>query len=184
MEDVKILELYYQRNEQAIEETDQKYGRYCHYIAYQILTDDLTAEEVVNDTYLRVWNSVPPQYPNPLKPYVGTISRRISLDRVEYQNALKRGGGHLMAVLDELSECVSGDNEDLDQTIALKEALNSFLRSLPPTLRNIFVRRYWYTSSVAEIAREYAMKESTVSMILLRTRKKLRTHLEKEGIAL
>ena len=83
MEDVKILELYYQRNEQAIEETDQKYGRYCHYIAYQILTDDLTAEEVVNDTYLRVWNSVPPQYPNPLKPYVGTISRRISLDRVE-----------------------------------------------------------------------------------------------------
>ena len=184
MEDVKILELYYQRNEQAIEETDQKYGRYCHYIAYQILTDDLTAEEVVNDTYLRVWNSVPPQYPYPLKPYVGTISRRISLDRVEYQNALKRGGGHLTAVLDELSECVSGDNEDLDQTIALKEALNSFLRSLPPKRRNIFVRRYWYTSSVAEIAREYAMKESTVSMILLRTRKKLRTHLEKEGIAL
>ena len=89
-----------------------------------------------------------------------------------------------MAILDELSECVSGDNEDMDQTIALKEALNSFLRSLPPTLRNIFVRRYWYTSSVAEIAREYAMKESTVSMILLRTRKKLRTHLEKEGIAL
>ena len=184
MEDVKILELYYQRNEQAIEETDQKYGRYCHYIAYQILTDDLTAEEVVNDTYLRVWNSVPPQYPNPLKPYVGTISRRISLDRVEYQNALKRGGGHLTAVLDELSECVSGDDEDLDQTIALKEALNSFLRSLPPMLRNIFVRRYWYTSSVAEIAREYAMKESAVSMVLLRTRKKLRTHLEKEGIAL
>lgn len=184
MEDVEILELYYQRNEQAIEETDQKYGRYCHYIAYQILTDDLTAEEVVNDTYLRVWNSVPPQYPNPLKPYVGTISRRISLDRVEYQNALKRGGGHLTAVLDELSECVSGDDEDLDQTIALKEALNSFLRSLPPMLRNIFVRRYWYTSSVAEIAREYAMKESAVSMVLLRTRKKLRTHLEKEGIAL
>lgn len=171
MEDAKILELYYQRNEQAIEETDQKYGRYCHYIAYQILTDDLTADEVVNDTYLRVWNSVPPQYPNPLKPYVGTISRRISLDRVEYQSALKRGGGQLPVVLDELSECVSGNDEDLDQAIALKDALNSFLRSLPPTL------------SIAEIAREYAMKESAVAM-LLRTRKKLRTHLEKEGITL
>ena len=184
MEDTKILELYYQRNEQAIKETDQKYGRYCHYIAYRILTDDFTAEEVVNDTYLRVWSSVPPHYPNPLKPYLGTLSRRLSLDRTEYQNALKRGGGQLPVVLDELSECVSGNHEDLDQTIALKDALNSFLRSLPPTVRNIFVRRYWYTSSVAEIACEFAMKESAVAMLLLRTRKKLRTHLEKEGIAL
>ena len=108
MEDVEILELYLQRDEQAITLTDQKYGRYCHYIAYQILTDDLSAEEVVNDTYLRVWNSVPPQYPNPLKPYVGTLSRRLSLDRVDYQNAQKRGSGQLPAVLDELSECVSG----------------------------------------------------------------------------
>ena len=185
MEDVEILELYLKRDEQAITRTDQKYGRYCHYIAYQILTDDLSAEEVVNDTYLRVWNSVPPQYPNPLKPYVGTLSRRLSLDRVDYQNARKRGGGHQSAVLDELSECVSGtESSDLDQTLALKEALNSFLGSLPRRTRNIFLRRYWYTGTVAEIAREFAMKESTVAMLLLRTRKKLRAHLEKEGIAL
>lgn len=185
MEDVEILELYLQRDEQAITQTDQKYGRYCHYIAYQILMDDLSAEEVVNDTYLRVWNSVPPQYPNPLKPYVGTLSRRLSLDRVDYQNAQKRGGGQLPAVLDELSECVGGTEiADPDQTIALKEALNNFLGSLPRKNRNIFLRRYWYTGTVAEITREYAMKESTVAMLLMRTRKKLRAHLEKEGIAL
>ena len=184
MEDANIIELYWNRDEQAIVETDQKYGRYCHYIAYQILADDLTAEEIVNDTYLRVWNSVPPQRPDPLKPYVGTVSRRLSLDRVDYQNAQKRGAGELAAALDELSECVSGSpTEDPEQALAIKEALNDFLGSLPKNARNIFLRRYWYTESVAEIAREYAMKESAVAMVLLRTRKKLRKRLEKEGIA-
>ena len=183
MEDTNILDLFWKRDEQAIMQTDQKYGKYCRYIAYQILTDDFTTEEVVNDTYLNVWNSVPPQYPNPLKPYVGTISRRLSLDRVDYQNAHKRGGGQLPAVLDELAECVSGKPmEDLDQKIVLRDALNGFLKTLSPTIRNIFLRRYWYTETVAEIAREYDMKESTVAMQLLRTRKKLRQYLEQEGI--
>jgi RNA polymerase sigma-70 factor (ECF subfamily) len=185
MEDVDIVELYWQRNDQAITETDQKYGRYCHYIAYQILSDDMAADEVLNDTYLRIWNSVPPQKPDPLKPYVGTISRRLSLDRLDYEKAQKRGVGQLTAVLDELSECVSGSpTEDLDQTLALKDALNGFLRSLPKNTRNIFLRRYWYTASLSEIAQEYAIKESTVGMLLLRTRKKLRRYLEQEGIAL
>lgn len=183
MEDANILDLYWKRDEQAIVQTDQKYGRYCHFIAYQILTDEFVAEEVVNDTYLNVWNSVPPHYPDPLKPYVGTLSRRLSLDRVDYQNAQKRGGGQLPLVLDELAECVSGKpTEDLDQRIALREALNGFLRTLSPMTRNIFLRRYWYTQSVAEIAQEFAMKESAIAMQLLRTRKKLRQYLEKEGI--
>ena len=182
MEDKQIVELYWARSESAISETANKYGRYCHYIAYQILTNDEDAEEVVNDTYLKAWNTIPPQRPDPLKPYVGTISRQLALNVYKEQHTQKRGG-QVPLVLDELSDCIPNpeNHENIGESIALSEALSRFLRALPQKTRNIFIRRYFYMSPVAEIARDFSMKESNVTMHLLRTRRKLAQFLKKEG---
>ena len=184
MEDRQIVDLYWARSEVAISETDKKYGRYCHYIAYQILSDDMDAEEIVNDTYLKTWNTVPPNRPDPLKGYVGKISNRLALDRYDTKTAAKRGGGQLPAVLHELSECIPSNNEgeDIGYSVALRDALGRFLKALPERTRTIFVRRYWYVTPVAEIAEEFGMKESSVAMLMLRTRLKLKAFLEKEGL--
>jgi RNA polymerase sigma-70 factor (ECF subfamily) len=185
MEDKDIVDLYWAREESAIRETEKKYGRYCHYVASRILQSDEDAEEVVNDTYLRAWNSIPPSRPTQLKAYLAKIASRLSLDRYDARSAEKRGGGELPLVLEELAECVpSGEGEHLADEITLRDAVNRFLWSLPVESRRIFVRRYWYASSVAEIAREYGMKESAVGMLLLRTRAKLKHELNKEGILL
>jgi RNA polymerase sigma-70 factor (ECF subfamily) len=185
MEDRKIIELYFARNEQAIAETDRKYGAYCRAIAYRILEDRLDSEEVANDTYLRLWNTIPPQNPDPLKPYVGMISRHLSLDRYEEYHTQKRGG-QVPLVLEELAECIPDNDsrEDIGESVALKDALARFIRSLPDKTQMIFLRRYWYTSSVAEIAEEYGMRENSVNVLLHRTRKKLKDHLQKEGFDL
>ena len=185
MEDKQIVDLYWARSESAITETEKKYGRYCHYIAYRILENDEDAKEVVNDTYLKTWNTVPPNRPDPLKPYVGMISRQLSLDRYEEYHAQKRGG-QVMLVLDELAECIPDSNSgaDIGESIALSDALTRFLRDLPQRTRSIFVRRYFYMSSVREIAKDFSMKESNVTMHLLRTRKKLEHFLKKEGFGL
>lgn len=185
MEDKQIVDLYWERSESAIAETENKYGRYCHYIAYQILTNDEDAKEIVNDTYLKAWNTIPPKRPDPLKPYVGTISRNLALDKYEAQHTKKRGG-QVPYVLDELSECLADDtsNTDIGESIALQNALNDFLASLPQKNRIIFVRRYYYTSTIADIAEEYKMKQNAVAALLLRTRKKLKKHLESEGFEL
>ena len=181
MDDEKIVQLYFDRDEQAILETANKYGRYCHYIAYQILTNDEDAEEVVNDTYLKAWNTIPPQRPDPLKSYVGTISRQLALNVYKEQHTQKRGG-QVPLVLDELSDCIPNpeNHENIGESIALSEALSRFLRALPQKTRNIFIRRYFYMSPVAEIARDFSMKESNVTMHLLRTRRKLEQFLKKE----
>lgn len=183
MEDRQIIELYWERSELAIAETERKYGRYCHYIAYQILFDEEDAKEIVNDTYLKAWSTIPPNRPDSLKAYLGVISSRLALNRYEGQTAKKRGGGQLPLVLEELSECVSGkeDGAAFADRIALQDALNRFLYTLPRKTRNIFVRRYWYVSTINEIAAEYGMKESAVTVQLLRTRKKLKEFLKKEG---
>ncbi len=182
MEDKQIVDLYWERSEEAIKETDKKYGKYCHYIAYRILGDDEDAKEVQNDTYLRVWNTVPPKRPELLKAYVGTISRNISLNRYEAIHAQKRGG-QVDTLLYELTECISGSStEDIDENQALCDALNRFLGSLSRKTRRIFLRRYWYASDISEIASEYAMSENSVSVLLHRTRKKLKIFLEEEGI--
>lgn len=180
MEDRQIVDLYWERSETAIAETEKKYGRYCHYIAYQILFDDEEAKEVVNDTYLKTWNTIPIQRPDPLKPYIGTICRRLALDVYKKKHTQKRGG-QVPMVLDELSECISDNNTDFGETVALSDALNRFLWSLPQRTRNLFVRRYFYMSSISEIAKDYSMKESNVTMHLLRTRKKLEQFLKQEG---
>ena len=184
MDDKQIVELYWLRDESAIEETDKKYGRYCHYIARCILSNDEDAKEIVNDTYLKTWNTVPPHRPDPLKPYVGTISRQLSLNRYEAQHAQKRYGQVALA-LDELSECIPDTNDtDIGESVALSDALSRFLWTLPERTRIMFVRRYFYVSPIAEIAADFSMKESAVTMLMLRTRQKLAHFLKKEGFTL
>lgn len=181
MEDKQIVDLYFERSESAITETEKKYGRYCHYIAYRILGNDEDAKEIVNDTFLKTWNTVPPNRPDPLKPYVGMISRQLSLDRYEEYHTQKRGG-QIVIVLDELNECIPDRNtEDIGDSIALRDALNRFVGSLPKKTQRVFVRRYWYASPISEIAEDYSLKESSITVLLLRTRNKLKTFLEKEG---
>ena len=182
MNDEQIVELYWARSETAIAETEKKYGHYCHYIAYQILYNDEDAKEVVNDTYLKTWNTIPPQRPDSLRPYVGMISRQLALDVYKEQHAQKRGG-QVSLVLDELSECIPNNDSgaDIGESVALSDALSRFIWTLPQRTRNIFVRRYFYISTIAEIAKDFSMKESNVTMHLLRTRKKLEQFLKKEG---
>ena len=184
MEDSTIIALYNARDERAIRETEVKYGDYCMSISLGILKDRMDAEECVNDTYLKAWNTIPPACPDPLKPYVGTISRQLALNAYKGQNTQKRGGQVPLA-LDELAECIpDGDSgADIGESVALSDALSRFLRALPQRTRNVFIRRYFYMSPVAEIAHDFGMKQSSVTMLLLRTRKKLQNFLEKEGFS-
>lgn len=184
MEDRQIIELYNERSEAAISEIADKYGKYCHYIAYNILYDEQDSEECVNDTWFRAWNTIPPQQPNKLSAFLGKITRNLALDKYKFYNREKRGNGQTALVLEELGECISAGNrtEQEVEERQLVEVLNTFLRSLPSEKRRILVRRYWYLSPVKEIAKDFAMSESSVKTILHRTRIKLKHFLEKEGI--
>jgi RNA polymerase sigma-70 factor (ECF subfamily) len=182
MDDRKIIELYFNRDESAISKTDKKYGKLCRYIAYRILGDNQDSEECVNDTYLKAWNNMPPQKPDILSAFLSRITRNIAINRVMHDNTKKRGG-EFTEVSDETLEIVSG-NDDICDDIALKQAINSFLAKLPPRTRVIFMRRYWYMSSIKEIAEDYGTPEGTVKSILSRTRQDFKNHLLKEGIAL
>lgn len=186
MDDKQIIQLYWARAEAAISETAGKYGRYCHYIAYHILHNDQDSEECVNDTYMRAWESIPPQRPAILKAFLGTITRNLSLDKYSQLSAEKRKQGQMTVALNELQECLpTQDNtEGVTDDIVVVDVFNRFLASLSAQQRKIFVRRYWYFSTVKEIAADYAISESKVKMTLLRARNKLKQLLEKEGITL
>lgn len=184
MEDQAILNLYFERSEAAIVQTDAKYGGYCYSIAYHILTNKEDAEESVNDTYLAAWNAIPPRRPNVLSTFLGKITRYISLNRWKSRTASKRGGGETALALDELGECVAGD-PDVEVQYARKEtirAFRAFLCTLPETERRLFLRRYWHLDSTAEICQRFGFSESKVKSMLHRTRKKLHKALEKEGL--
>lgn len=186
MDDKQIVDLYWERSEAAISETDKKYGSYFRYIADNILHNHEDAEECVNDTYLRAWNTMPPKRPNRLATFLGKITRNLSLNKYETRNAEKRGGGQIPCILEELQTCIPS-GEDVAQIAedrAVVEAINIFLATLSAESRKIFVRRYWYMSSVRDIATEYGISESKVKVTLFRTRNALKTHLEKEGIML
>lgn len=185
MEDNKIVDLYWERSEAAVLETQKKYGRYCHYIAYHILYSDEDAEECVNDTYIKAWNAMPPHRPERLSSFLGKITRNTALDYYSYLNAGKRSGNTTL-VLDEMAECIPDPRSEapLSDEIALKNAINGFLASLPKQTRIIFMRRYWYLSSIKEIANDYRLSESNVKVTLHRTRNKFKEYLEKEGIIL
>ncbi len=182
MEDHDILLLFEARNEDAIRKTAEKYGDYCHAIAMRILFDHADAEECVNDTWLGAWNSIPPQKPRSLKLYLAKIVRNLSFNRYKEKTSKKRGGGDMTLALDELAE-ITASSSDVETELEkkeLKEALDRFLRALPRRETDIFLRRYFFAESFAEIASRYGMRESAVRMSLSRTREKLREYLKKE----
>lgn len=185
MEDSKIIDLYWQRSEAAIGETAKKYSRYCHSISVNILHDEEDAEECVNDTYLNAWNAMPPRRPNCLATFLGKITRNLSLDRFKRNCAEKRGGGQTELALAELNEAVpTGRVEEAIGERELTRLLDKFLAGLPREKRIMFVRRYWYLMPIKTIAEQMGTSEKQVNSALFRLRNKLRTYLEKEGVAL
>ena len=186
MDDRQILKLFEERSEAAISETAAKYGKYCHTIAYNILCNEEDTEECVNDTYLKAWDSIPPQVPHKLSAFLGKITRNLTLDKYRYYSREKRNNGQTALALEELLDCIPA-TDSTEQAVSdkfLVEVLNRFLEELPEEKRKIFMKRYWYLHSVQEIAEEFAVSESKVKMTLLRTRSKLKQVLEKEGIYL
>ena len=181
MEDSAIVDLYLARREDAIKETAQKYGKYCYAISYRILHSDADAEECVNDAYLGAWNAIPPHKPMNLQTFVGKIVRNISINRYEKRRAEKRFGA-VEHILDEYMECIPDESCEPTDALALREALNAFLSSQAPTVRTVFLRRYYYFCSVKEIAEMTDITVSNVKIILHRMRRKLREHLLKEEI--
>lgn len=186
MDDGKILDLYFDRDEQALDETRRKYGRYCFTVANGILGCAEDAEEVVSDTWFQAWNSIPPKRPVFLRLFLGKISRNLAFTRWRNENAEKRGGGEMTLVLEELSECIPG-RETVDDALNAKElvqTIRDFLGILPEREQDIFLRRYFYAEPTPAIAGRYGMKEANVLRILSRTRKKLKDYLTKEGYEL
>lgn len=186
MDDQKLIELYWQRSENAIAETAKKYGNYCYRVAYNILANNEDSEECVNDTYQKAWDSIPPQRPQILRAFLGKITRNLSLNCYDKRMAEKRGAGQVALALEELSECLPSTNhvEKVIDDMAFAQLLNSFLAALPADTRKIFMRRYWYLDSIQEIAAAFSISESKVKTTLFRTRNKLKLCLEKEGIAI
>ena len=183
MEDIEIIELYQKRSEEAIVQSDKKYGAYCFTVAYNILSDNEDSSECVNDTWLHTWNVIPPECPKKLKMFFAAITRNLSIDRLKNRSAQKRGNGELTVVLDELEECIS-DGKDVEEQYdagLLTQVIENFLREISKRDRQIFVRRYFFTESAAIIAKRYGIKENAVYVSLHRTRQKLHKRLKKEG---
>ena len=184
LEDSKIVDLYWQRSEEAIPETAVKFGGYCRTIAYNILSDEQDAEECVNETWFRAWNSMPTHRPVLLAPFLGKLTRWISMTRLRERNALRRGGGETPLVLDELSEVIP-DDTDPEKQVELKElraALRKFVGDLDDTEARVFLARCWYMTGVKEIAEKIGMTPGNVSTMLHRTRRKLQKYLKEEGL--
>ena len=183
MDDARIVELYWERNEKAITETANKYGSYLNSISYNILVNSEDAQECVNDTYHDAWNSMPPHRPSILSTFLGKITRRISIDRWRTLNRIKRGGGEVTLALEELEQCIAGGQspEREIEKRELAEAINRFLDLLPAEQRRVFLARYWYMDSIQQIADHFRFSQSKVMSMLFRTRNKLRRQLEKEG---
>lgn len=182
MDDSKIIELFLERSEQAIMELSAKYGSICITIARNILNNALDAEECVNDTFLAAWNTIPPQIPLTLKGYVCSIVRNLSIAKYHSNSALKRNS-HYDIALDEIESCIASP-VTVEDEIAVKELsrmLNSFLESLDKESRIMFVRRYWYSDSISQIAKNYRISNNNASVRLSRIREKLKNHLRKEG---
>lgn len=181
MEDEKIVMLYWERDENAIRETEQKYGKYCYTIAYNILHSREDSDECVNDTWSGAWDAMPPEKPTKLQSFLARITRNIAIDRLRYDGAQKRGA-EVESAIDEYWECIPNKDAPIEDEFLLKQAINGFLATLDIRTRVIFMRRYWYSMSVKDIASGMHLSESHVSVILHRTRSKFRDHLTKGGI--
>lgn len=184
MEDKDIIQLYFERNEKAISETEEKYGAYCRKTAENILGDFEKAEECLNSALFRVWNSVPPSEPKNLKIYLAKITRNFAIGILEKEKAKKRGGETFLEALEEISESVPA-SENVEESYFAKElgeSINRFIKNLPEKERNIFIRRYFFFETPEKIGEKYGFSPNRISVILHRTRKKLRKFLEKEGL--
>ena len=184
MEDEKIVDLYWARSEKAVSETAAKYGKYCRTIAFNILASEEDTEECLNDTYMKAWNSMPRNRPSRLAPYLGKLTRWLSLSRLREQDSLERGGGERRLGLDELAE-VWDSGTDLQRELELKElnlALRRLLDGLEKDERDVFLSRYWYMASVQEIAEKFGFSQSKICTMLHRTRKKLLRQLKEENL--
>ncbi len=186
MEEKRILHQLQNRDSEAIRHMSETYGPYCRQIAKNILPSEQDIEECLNDTFLNVWNAIPPACPDNLGAYIATVTRNLAFARYRRACAEKRGGGNIPLVLSELSDLVSRE-PTMEQEMERKEltqAMNEFLASLPHWKRYIFIHRYWYADSVADIAHKVHRTQSYVSMTLTRLRRKLHDHLTERGIDL
>ena len=184
MDDLEIIELYFCRDEKALTETARKYGNYCYTVAFSVLNSMEDSKETVNDTYLELWNTIPPDRLTVLSAFIGKITRRLAIGRWRKNTAVKRGGGEFEATLDELSECIS-NNANVEKIVEGKlvdSTINEFLKKLPDTERNVFICRYWYADSVKSVAKQFGFSESKVKSMLMRTRTKLKQKLAEEEL--
>ena len=185
MKDDQIIALFFARSQQALTELDRKYGAVCSAVARNILKNPQDAEECVNDAYLGVWNTIPPQHPNPLLTYLCRIVRNRSIKRYHANTAQKRNSSYDVA-LDELAQSIP-TLETVESTLSAQELtqlLDTFLAGLDPRNRMLFVRRYWYADDIPALAERFHMSRNSVSIRLSRIRKKLRDYLQKEGVSL
>lgn len=184
MDDGQIIELFFQRSEQAIRETDARYGGYCYAIANNILCNKQDSEECVSDTYLKAWNHIPPTRPRRLAAYLGRITRRLAIDRWREGHTEKRGKGQLTVAIDELDRVLTSGQDPEKKLLQaeLTAEVSRFLQNLGEVERRVFILRYWYMDPVADIARQLGFSEGKVSSMLMRTRKKLRAYFMESGV--
>ena len=184
MDDARIIAMFFERNEEGIKQAERQYNRYLQNIAKNILTSKEDAEECVSDTYLAAWNSIPPNKPRSLMAYLSTITRNLALDRLEKQNAKKRTA-EMLPLMEEIAEAFPiSEHDSLTDGIALREAINKFLKQLPKEKRILFMRRYFFFDSVEEIAKAEKASESKIKTALFRIRLELKDHLLREGIVI
>lgn len=183
MDDNLIVDLFWQRSEQAISEASGKYGALCVKIAYGILGNSQDSEEIVNQAYLNLWNAVPPTRPDPLLPFLAKIVRNLAINRLKADHARKRNPGEFTVSLDELDECIPDTKSAQSGSGEIRDCLNSFLEGQKRTVRSIFILRYFYCESIEEISEKTGYSEGKLKSLLFRTRKKLKSYLESEGIS-
>ena len=184
MQDSQIVDLFFERDERAIDAVAQKYGRYCYTIAYNILKSKEDADESVNDTYLSAWKRIPPHRPTVLSTYLGKITRRISINKWKNKTREKRGGSEVILVLEELSECLPSreNTEKYYEQKELCKAICCFLDGLSEIERDIFVSRYWFLAGIKELGEKFGFSESKIKSMLYRIRGKMKKYLSEEGL--
>ncbi len=183
MDDNKIIDLYFDRNQLAIGATENKYSAYCKQICMNILHDEQDTEEILSDTYLKLWNTIPPQKPQSLMAYIAKIARNLSINKLKAKNAQKRSDDESPLSYDELDVCTpSNVNVESEAEVnLLSKQISQFLYTQKEDARNIFIRRYFYCDSIEVISERFSFSISKVKSTLMRTREKLRIYLEKEG---
>ncbi len=182
MDDAKIIDLYWQRSEQAIPETASKYGHYCTSVAHRIVKNVEDTEECVNDTWLAAWNAMPPHRPDPLSIFLGKITRRLALGILRREGRIKRGGDQVTLAYEELSDCLPDQGaERFEESVALRDLIRAFLDTLPKPERDVFLARYWAFASIEEIVIHSGYSASKIKSMLYRTRQRFITFLSKEG---